>query len=128
MASVEWLMLCEHAEIKDGKLHIAGIVETIFSDTFPLKLDHLYLVARFLGEPHERVPFTVFMSQRGKKLDETKPNIPLELNPNGERLVHLDMVNLLIPRPGTYEFEIQSGDETLFHTRYSFIEARATAH
>ena len=99
---------------REGKLNLLGLFDTIYSPKFPTVHPQMQLVIRFelhrveLGRSHKVEIHLV--DEDGKKLFGIDGSITMQ-NPNPKApVLHSDQIitinNLVIPRPGRYEFLI----------------------
>lgn len=117
---VPLLVLADAANVAStGKLNILGIFNRIQWRSYPFVLPMCSLVFRLVGGPAERGTTkqlkVLFMDADGGRLLELESelSIPDEAN----RLVFttdsiLSIANLVIPKPGTYSFEITVNGES----------------
>ena len=117
VATVEWILLCERAEIVDDKMNLYGVHTAVISDRFPLVLENLPFVICATGEPDEAFSFSIQVFGEGQ-VAQTAEYV-VQLNDGGIALRKFTIDRIVLPKPGRYSLILRGQDQNLLaHSLY----------
>jgi hypothetical protein len=112
MAVCTWAVLCDYAFLDaQGKTCLIGIFDRITTRGVPSVHGQAALVLRLRGEPNESVRVRVEVI-RPTGAPQGRMEQEVQLTPQGESAVQLNIVGLPLPDFGRYAFSIAVNDET----------------
>ena len=118
------ITFCDYASIsRENKLSIMGIFDEVRVTQLPGGIARAFFVAVLAGEPEASYQLTVTGSV-GKKVVFPPIQINMQLSPNGQSNIIVDLVNIGFPEEGTYDFVIQHNKEKVGATSINVIHVK----
>ncbi len=113
-------LLVDYANIsREGKLNILGIFDTLWVISFPATHPQMQLVINFEAsraeEGKEKKVEVQFRDSDGNKLNSISGKLKVPKGESGQpiKMTHIIVINnLLIEKPGHYEFNILVNDDS----------------
>ena len=111
MIKLQFAHICDKAITDpDGKLYLLGIFSNINSEGFPAAHPSIAVVSAWAGERGARSTVQlVLVDKGGTTVFETKP-LGIEIE-GPQHLLISNINNLILPREGTYTFQLRSNGE-----------------
>lgn len=114
----EVFTLCDNAQDYSGKSIIVGTFNEIKAESFPTTVQSICMVIRIAFEPDEKIDSTLVISAYDvdnpdallMKFDAPFNNMPTENKRRSFANAVLKLDGFIIPKPGTYRFELKVGD------------------